>query len=225
MIEALLVQKNKTYNTGPNDTSKDGSITMVETDIYESPDSRQLSNTQFPTVSATGSPGYREVIYVRSEEQDHRRQPDQNQIPGKRTGIVLGSETLQIGNTFIVEPGSRKVFGAVTDQRNRVFRFVGGQNQTQPNGGDIHYGSSTIQINNTFKTNKGAKYSPRSHLYQKVDVYPEMNVTRKEKKQQNIESQAQLSNSSNLQLSLSYKKFYYLFVLFNCIVQLLSAVK
>ncbi len=189
------------------------------------PSGVQTSWNGVPTFGARGRPGYRGVIYERSEEQDHRRQPDQNQIPGKRTGINLGSEIYQVGNTFIVKPGSRQVFGVVIDQRNRVFRYVGGQNQTQPNGGGINHGASIIQINNTFITDEGAKYSSGSHRYQRGNVYPDTNVASEEKKQQNIESQAQLPNSSNLQSSPSYKKFYSLFVLFNWIVQLLSTEK
>ncbi|XP_045491589.1 uncharacterized protein LOC123691306 isoform X2 [Colias croceus] len=148
----------------------------------------------------------------------HLEQPFQDGIPGDGGNIVLGAQTYQNGMTFNVDPNGPNIFGAYTNHVNQNFKFVGNQNQAQPNGGGIQYGSSTVQINNHYKTRKYARNSNEPRGYQSGHAQPEVNAETEKKSQNTAESQAYAAqpNSSSKHLSLSFNKFcvYFSVVLF-----------
>ncbi|AEE09529.1 P325-like protein [Cotesia vestalis bracovirus] len=146
----------------------------------------------------------------------HQEQPFQSQIFNDGRDIVLGSQIYQNDMTFIVDanpPNNR--FGAYTNHVNQKFKFVGNQNQTQPNKVNIRYGSSNVQINNRYITRKGAKNSSGPRGYQSGYSKPEIIAQTEKKAQNNIESQAHSAkfNSSSKQLSSSFNTFCYYFLI------------
>ncbi|AAP87441.1 P325 [Bracoviriform indiense] len=167
-IEALTVQNDNTFNTGPNDQSIYGSVVKVDNNIYESPNSRQPTSTQTRTVVAPGGPGHDGVFYAKSEERDQQGEPKNN----------VSATTYMKGNTFNLAPDSKNVFGSYIEQNNNVYRLRGGNNQTQPNEehkssnrGNIGLTAETILTNSVFQTSGNMEINAGSSITRNGNVY------------------------------------------------------
>ena len=131
----------------------------------------------------------------------------QNQIPDKEREIVVGSTSY--GNTFYVQPGDQTILGASTQYVNKEIHNVGGQNQFPSRFGVIQYGSSSANNNYVYGTGNAPGKSVKSPVYQDNIAHPDTNAQATEKARNNTEKHADVRNSSNLQLSLSFEKTYF----------------
>jgi len=94
-------QKYNTYITDPNDQSIYGSVTIHKNQEFKSGGS------------------------------DNQARQNEDQIPTDQGNLRMGSITVQTGNTYDTNPGSKNFFGSVTYQEGN--RYLSRPNQQAPN--------------------------------------------------------------------------------------------